>query len=70
MFHNLGAESINIGYSMLQHAILVNNVRILSGCEKRSSVDDCARVRIDSFREDNFRLCGRESGRERPDVGP
>jgi hypothetical protein len=66
MFHNLAGKSI----PLLRHAILVNNVHILSGSEKRSSVDDCARVRNDSFREDYFRVCGIQSGRERPDVGP
>ena len=48
----------------------MNNVHILSGSEKRSNVDDCARVRTNSFKEDNFRVCGSQSGRERPDVGP
>jgi hypothetical protein len=68
MFHNLGEESIS--RSLLQHAILVNNVHIFTGSEKRSSVDDCARVRNDSFREDNFRMRGSQAGRERPEVGP
>jgi hypothetical protein len=55
---------------LLQPGTLVNNVHILSGSEERSRVDDCARVRNDSFREDYFRVCGIQSRRERPDVGP